>query len=537
MKKRTKLTAIFLAAIMLLCGCEKIADNSDASDSESSSTSSDTGGEQPLDTFLPKEYTVMKTSYVSKLEAEKGSFSGTARDKRGEELQHPDMGGYVEISKGQHLTQVATVPTAQFYRVIISARSENGASIKLRVGEAVEGSYYVPPRDEADEGALDGDGYGLFAVDNLYMSVGLNSLNLTVEDGAADIDYLIVEDSAAVSADIYRTGSACVSPNASSKTVELMTVLSENFGKYTFTAQNVSCGTNVEIDTIYNETQRYPAIRVSELALAMKDDAHSAETVQNDIEAARKWNREGGICAYTWHWYSPNAIRGVERRDYDIHTVMLGIEPSELALLDDEAIQLQLENELITQDAVDLLADIDLLAKTLKPLSDSDIPILFEPIPDGDAGLFWWGADADSYKSLWILIFDRLIKYNDIKNLIWVWNNSDFDYYPGDEYIDIIGQSFYERSNSSFAGRFSALGSDIRTGRKMLAVTACDVLPSVDFMARDNAMWLWTAADSGEYIIDRTGRYSEMYNPKAVMRGLYNNEKCITRDELKALFG
>ena len=532
MKRITKITAIILAAAML-CGCEKIPDDPDTSSvAESSVTSSAASGQQVADTVLPKEYVVVKQKYLKRFEAERGSFNGTARDENGNELQSTDSSGYVELGEGQHLTQVATVTTSQFYRVIISARSKDGAAVKLQVGDIVEGSYFVPPIGDEDS---EEDGFELFAVDGLYMSVGLNTLKLTVESGSADVDCIVVEDSDAVSGDLYRTGDACASPNASERVVELMRVLSANYGKNTFTAQNVSCGTNAEIDAVFNETKRYPAIRASELALVLKDDSHSKETMENDLALAKEWDANGGVCAYAWHWYSPNSLRSTGLKDFDVQTVLSGIDTSELAMLDDDGLHLQLENGLLTQDAASLLEDLDRLAKTLKPFSDAGIPILFEPIPDGDAGLFWWGSDAESYRSLWILTFDRLVKYNGIKNLIWVWNNSDFDYYPGDDRVDIIGQSFYERSTSSFAGRFSALASDPKTGRKMIAVTACDTLPSIDFMARDNAMWLWTAADSGEFIIDNTGSYSEAYNKRAALRHLYNNEKCITRDELKEL--
>lgn len=533
MKRYTKITAIILAAAML-CGCEKIPDNSDVqSGTESSVTSSYTSTEKP-DTVSPKEYLVMKKSYLNKLEAEKCSFNGTARDERGNELQNPNIDGYVELKTGQHLSQVVTVTTSQFYRVIISVRSNDGAVIKLQIGEVVEGAYFVPPMGEDYEGSNE-DGYSLFAVDNLYMSVGLNTIKFTVEDGAADIDCFVVEDSDAVSGDLYRTGDACVTANASARTVELMKILAANYGKYIFTAQNVSCGTNAEIDAVYNETKRYPAIRVSELAQAMKEDGHSVETIMNDIELADEWDTSGGICAYIWHWYSPNTVRGIEAKDFDLHNALRGVDPAGLAMIDDGGIQIQLENDLLTPEAAELLKDLDKLALTLRPLSNAGIPIIFEPIPDGDSGLFWWGADAESYKSLWTLMFYRLTKYNKVNNLIWVWNNSDFDYYPGDDLVDIIGQSFYERSTSSFAGRFSTLASDPKTGRKMFAVTACDTLPSIDFMVRDNAMWLWTAADSGEYIIDRTGKYSEIYNKRVALRSIYNNEKCITRDELDEL--
>ena len=92
--------------------------------------------------------------------------------------------------------------------------------------------------------------------------------------------------------------------------------------------------------------------------------------------------------------------------------------------------------------------------------------------------------------------------------------------------------------HSSFAGQFAAIAENNASGRKMLAVTACASLPSVDFMWRDNAMWLWTAPDCGEYVLDNEGgevKLTEKYTKRAAFRNVYNNEKCVTRDELSAL--
>lgn len=522
---KLKLISLALAAA-LLCGCESVSNASDVSSvAESSAASETSGGTDKEDIYRPDEIDIVRQSFAVKLEAEKGSFTGRAMDDNGE-LTNADNGGFVVLTKEQHLTQVATVPSSQFYRVVISARSKEGASITFRVGDTVEGAYSVPP------GENDGAEFTFYALDNLFMSAGINSLGFIVESGSVDIDLTVVEDSAAVSDSVYRTGNSCVTNNASPGTVALMGMLAEKYGREVLTAQNVSCGSNAEIDAVYAETGRYPAIRASELALAVKDDANSREIIERDLKLAAEWGAAGGICSYSWHWYSPNPARGTALKDFDLHTVLGSIEPSVLAMLDDDGVQFQLENGFIIQSTADLLADIDHIAKLLKPLCDADIPILFEPVPDGDTGLFWWGGDADSYRALWVLVFDRLTKYNGLNNLIWVWNNSDFGLYPGNDYVDIIGQSIYAKSDASFAGRFSALAQDISTGRKIIAVTACDVLPSIDKLVRDNAMWLWAAPDSGEYAVSESGKFSDKYTKLPALRNFYNNERCVTRDEL-----
>ena len=103
MKRYTKLTAIVLAAA-LLCGCEKIpdwSDNSESSDSHSNSSDKSGGfAEQITDTYSPDEYKVLKQSYVKKFEAEKGAFNGKAMDENGE-LENSDKDGFVSLNEGQ----------------------------------------------------------------------------------------------------------------------------------------------------------------------------------------------------------------------------------------------------------------------------------------------------------------------------------------------------------------------------------------------------------------------------------------------------
>lgn len=529
MKRFIKLISAALAVAMLLSGCQKIENEPNSQvNSESSSTTSETSApvEEGRDSFRPEERTITRRIYTARLEAERAATNGTLRSMTGGFITtESDAEGYVALDRGQFITQVSTVTASQFYRIVIKARSKTGASITLLIGDTEEGSFYVPPNTETDD-------FALYAIDNLYMSVGMNTLKFNVASGAADIDCVIIEDSEKVKSTAYAVGGVCVTPNPSVKTLELLQTLTLKYGDRVFAAQNVSCGSNAEIEAIYAETKRFPAIRSSELALATKDDAYAVSVMTDELSRAQSWHADGGMLSYTWHWYSPNEASGTTHESFDLVTALDGVEASELALLEKDTMQLQIDYGLLPEDAPLLTDDIDKFAETLKQFADADIPIIFEPIPDGDSGLFWWGGDAESYKSLWILIFDRLTKYHNLNNIIWVWNNSDFDYYPGDNYVDIIGQSIYSPSSSSFAGRFGAIAEDGRTGRKPIALTACAVLPSIDNLFRDNAMWLWAAPDSGEYMIDDAGRISEVYTKKSTLRVFYNNDKVITLDEL-----
>ena len=523
------LTALLLAAA--LCSCSRIPDYSVPESSSTDSESSDITSRPtvlPEDgEYLPKEYALIKQDYTAKLNAEGGVYD-VGSDVSGEDAGPYDGKGFVRLKQGGTLTHIVTASAPQHYRIIIAARSENGASVTFRCDGKTQGAYYIPPFNKNNFG--DGDyTFEYYAVDNVYLNSGSNTLEFISSSGEVEIDYLFVENSGAVKDICYSVGTACVNPNASSNAIELMQYLTKNFGRQVLTAQNVTVGTNAEIDAIFKETGRYPAIRTGELAAAVLESGDNVEDTKKDIELAQQWGKDGGIVAYTWHWYSPNALRGTAPRDFSADRALEPINLDELALLDDGDLQTMLENEFISADLADILRDLDRLAEMIKPLADANIPVILEPIPDADSGLYWWGNSAESYKKLWRLTFIRLCSYHKLGNLLWVWNGSSAEFYPGGDYVDIIGQSFYEQSNSSFAGRFSALSD---TARRIQAVTECDVLPDIDSMYRDNALWLWAAPASGEFVVNSVGMLVETYNKRSSLKYFYNHKLTIARDEL-----
>lgn len=534
MEKYAKiLIALLLAGAV--CSCARIPnyippdESSDSSDVSENSQSESEPATEPGE-FLTSEYTITKRDYTAKLNAEDGAISGGELIE-GEDNGVFDGGGFVRLGTGDSLSQIATTSAPQHYRVIIAARSTKGAAVSLQYSDMTQGTYYIPPYDESEFESGDYD-FKYYGVDNVYLNSGSNTLRFSVENGSVDIDYLFIESSDAVSNNSYAVGNACVDPGASLAAADFMQYLTELYGKQTLTAQNVTIGTNAEIDAVYKATGRYPAIRVGELAMTTLTDETSAARSEKEIELALQWSRDGGICAFTWHWYSPNSLHGTAPRDFSLDGLFEHQNISDIAALTESEIKALKDNNYIDDDLIALLENIDKIAEEFKKFDAQDIPLIFEPIPDADSGLYWWGSDAETYKQLWEILFDRLCVFHKLKNIIWVWNGSDIDYYPGNQFVDIIGQSFFEKSKSSFAGRFSALG-EMDTARKIQTVTACDTLPNIDFMYRDNAMWLWTALGSGEFIINENGSLVETYNNRSSLNYFYNHKLTVTRDELK----
>ena len=122
-----------------------------------------------------------------------------------------------------------------------------------------------------------------------------------MDEGSADIDFIIAENSGKVPSKYYDVTSGCAGNYASVHTVNVMRYLSEIYGISTLTAQNVSPATNAEIEAVYNATGRYPAIRSSEIAYALLTDNDSVERLKKETELALEWTKKGGLQAYTWH--------------------------------------------------------------------------------------------------------------------------------------------------------------------------------------------------------------------------------------------
>lgn len=517
MKKFLRAAAALTAAAML-CGCTDIPAREVIVPTEETADSAQTVPDE-YEEIPPQEYPEDREEVALKLNAEGGVTDASIRTD-GEY----DGAGYIVLDEGMSLTHIADVPAAQHYSVSLAVHSYGGAVISLNMHNERAGVYYIPASESAE--------YGFIAVDSLYMTNGPMIMTFTCESGSAAVDYILVENSDGVSRECYRTAESPVSPNSTVAAIGTMKYLADAYGEKIITGQNVTPATNAELDAIYEETGRYPAMRCGEIALATLDGEDDAEKTAEELRLAKEWGKKGGLVSFTWHWYSPTGSRGVNAGAFDLAAALDGQDLTGTALMGAEELDTLLENGYISEEFRALITDIDKAAELLRALSDEDIPVIWQPLPDADAGTCWWGNDADSFKKLWQFMFTRLCTYHSLKNLIWVWNGSSSEYYPGDDLCDIVGQSFFENSSASFAGRFSALARVSDTETKALAITACDKLPDPDYMLRDNAMWLWFAIGSGDNIINSDGTLSERHTDWQSLHDAFNSEICVTLDEL-----
>lgn len=515
-----KAAALLLAAV-LLCGCSAVPDrNMSAQPSTEESTQEVTTEEtQSFVDIPPKHYELVNTDFSAKLNAEGGVYEGRMRTD-GEY----DGNGYVVLDSGSTLSHIVNVDTSQHYRITIAAHSYTGSAVKLRAMNETIGAFYIPKSDSTE--------FSMFAVDSVYLPAGADILSFESTAGSVAIDYIVVENSSQAERSCYYVSYSCAGSSTSVSALGLMKYLADSYGDTVLSGQCVTPGTNAEIDAVAAETGRSPAIRTGELMYSTPAMySENSSTADKEKELALEWGRSGGIVSMNWHWSAPVGRASCYADSTDI---ILGemITDRDISMSDTDELNALLDGGFITEDTVALLNDIDAVAEVLKQFRAESIPVLFQPIPDGDGSLYWWSGSPKNYKWLWKLIFERMDRYHSLNNLIWVWNGSSADYFPGSEYCDIIGQSFFENSSSSFAGRFSALSGIAGEVPKAMAITSCDKIPSPDNMRRDNAVWLWFSIASGNTIISSDGELSEKYNSWKSLHDIFNSVLCVTLDEL-----
>ena len=141
------------------------------------------------------------------------------------------------------------------------------------------------------------------------------------------------------------------------------------------------------------------------------------------------------------------------------------------------------ENQVFTKDLASA-------AGYLKLLNDEAIPVLWRPFHEAAGGWFWWGKDAASHKAMWIAMFNYF-KAQGINNLIWVWTTegNDPDWYPGDEYVDMIGRDIYSKGTDVCASEFNSIAA--KYGSKIVSLSECGTVGNISEQWNAGARWSW----------------------------------------------
>ena len=78
-----------------------------------------------------------------------------------------------------------------------------------------------------------------------------------------------------------------------------------------------------------------------------------------------------------------------------------------------------------------------------------------------------------------------------LNNLIWVWTSEsdEYNWYPGDAYVDIVGCDLYNKSVAESAIEFNKLKD--RYDNKMISLSECGSVGNLSQQWSASATWSW----------------------------------------------
>ena len=141
--------------------------------------------------------------------------------------------------------------------------------------------------------------------------------------------------------------------------------------------------------------------------------------------------------------------------------------------------------------------DLARIVPYLRLLKEAGIPVLWRPLHEASGGWFWWGSDAEAFKTLWRLMFDTF-KAEGLDNLIWVWTSQgdDLNWYPGTNYVDIIGRDLYGNGTASCAEEYDKLQNNF--SGKIVTLSECgyseytnSLISTITEQWNAGATWSW----------------------------------------------
>lgn len=188
---------------------------------------------------------------------------------------------------------------------------------------------------------------------------------------------------------------------------------------------NFGNGANLRIMTnIFNKTGHWPAIFGADYA----DFRSGGLTHDAPNKASIEYWKRGGLVTISAHLYNPANTNGGGLRDkgVDLNALLAGN----------------------SETHARWMKEMDQLAEGLQQLKDAGVVVLWRPFHEMNGNWFWWcNHEPELFIKLWRQMFDYFTKTKGLDNLLWVYSPNHGEktaaYYPGDNYVNLIGLDAY----------------------------------------------------------------------------------------------
>ena len=184
----------------------------------------------------------------------------------------------------------------------------------------------------------------------------------------------------------------------------------------------------------------FPVVYGFELGHLELGHSQNLDTVNFNLmgKLIKKAYKDGGIITLSWHPDNPVTKKSAW-------------DPS-------PAVSQVLEGGSLNPKYRAWLSKVANFLNELKTKSGKHIPIVFRPYHEMNGSWFWWGhgnCTPEEFKLLWKETFELFTITYDVHNLLYCYSTDAvrseeeyLRYYPGDEYVDILGMDLYHKKTT-----------------------------------------------------------------------------------------
>jgi len=347
----------------------------------------------------------------------------------------------------------------------------------------------------------------------IYLKSGANTISIVSSWGWMYIDAFVLNDSPNKAKDLsVDINPTLVNPKAIPAAKKLYDFLKSNYGKRILSGQVGAAGhagdEGEEFKRIQKATGKLPAVWNMDYIFE-SNDCTWRPTNPDITEMALNWWKKyqgKGIMTAQWHWN------------------IAGKTGNFAFYKKDTTFDLEQAVKEGTWEYEKIIKDIDRVSGLIKKLQEVNMPLIWRPLHENNGDWFWWGNNPKACAKLWKILYERMVNYHGLNNLIWLWNgNNDAD--TPIEYIDIVGVDIYANDHGPQTTAFNT-HFDFYEGKKMVVLSENGRIPNIQQCVEQGAWWGYFQTWNSEFILQNS------YHTDAELKEYFNHKVVMNMDEL-----
>ena len=316
----------------------------------------------------------------------------------------------------------------------------------------------------------------------------------------------------------------------------------QQYGRKTISSVMANVNWNNDCaDKVYKLTGKYPAMNCYDFIHVCFSPANWID--YTTIAPVQSWVKADGLVQLMWHFNVPKKQGSTDYTCTPSETTFRAKNVFTAGSWENKWFYSQMDKVVATMLKLQEAG----IAATWRPFHEAAGNATARQQASWTKSWFWWGYDgAETYKRLWVTMFDYF-RQKGVNNLIWIWTTQNYngnstlyqqdtDWYPGDQYVDMVARDLYGYNATKNKQEFTQIQSCYPNKMVVLGECGRDGNSNTE-AARPGEFWtggaLW-----GHFMVWYQGGQgsTDTMCSDAWWKAAMSNPNVITRDQVPKLW-